>query len=235
MRSCGALRVGTCMAAVLVAGACASDTGLNPDQGTSQVRVTLQRTDAIPLTFAVAAEPGEAMAVVPRANIEALTVSVLSVELLSQCEDPGAQQNGQQGQNGDGDCEWVPIAVLDAQVTLDLLNLPTEDDSPIVLAAGDVPAGDYTRLRIFIEGGAVNFLEPFSVGKTDYNADDDYAITIPSADNTGIKVSISLSVADGNADDVQLLFDEGATFRNVVATGSGMIKVPPVLKARPLS
>jgi hypothetical protein len=65
---------------------------------------------------------------------------------------------------------------------------------------------------------------------------EEYEVVIPSGDNTGIKTDLSFTVTEdgeGNADEVNLLFDAEATFRGVTATGSGKVMLPPVLKAKP--
>ena len=62
-----------------------------------------------------------------------------------------------------------------------------------------------------------------------------HPVEIPSAQNTGIKADIDLVVEEGAEGDVGLLFDADATFANVIATGNGRVKMPPVIKVRPMN
>jgi hypothetical protein len=113
--------------------------------------------------------------------------------------------------------------------------LPSEDESPVIIGAGTVPEGEYDRVRIFVEDEEIVFLETFTVGQVTYEADVEYEVEIPSGDNAGIKTDLAVTVQaddEGNVQDVALLFDSEATFNGVVTTGSGRIKLPPVLKVR---
>jgi len=219
----------------LVAGACSDGTGLQ--DGTAEVRVTLQEaTDAVLAQIVAGPElaPDDAAGRVPRENVVSLTVTVTGVAILPYCEEAGEG-------NGDGQCEdlWIPLDLVledgTAGVTVSLLELPTEGESPLQLAAADVPFGEYHKVRLFISDAFVVFAEEFTVGQSVFLAGESIAVEIPSAQNSGIKADIDLVVAEGNAEDVGLLFDADATFRHVVGTGNGRVLMPPVLKARPMN
>jgi hypothetical protein len=222
-------------ATALVPGACTDGTGLQ--YGAAEVRVTLQQaTDAIAAQVVAGPElaPDDAAGRVPRENVVSLTVTVTGVAILPQCEEAGEG-------SGDGQCEdlWIPLdLVLEdgvTGVTLNLMELPSEDASPILLAAADVPEGEYHKVRLFISDAFVVFAEEFTVGQSVFLPGDPIEVEIPSSQNSGIKADIDLVVGEGNVEDVALLFDADATFRHVVGTGSGRVLMPPVLKARPMN
>jgi|GEM_PF-2691036 len=238
----------TLAAAILMSGivaACGDVAGI--EENTGEVQITLQEAAAEALFSVVAADfaasPDGSAARVSREVVRSLTITVTGIQLLPYCEDAGEN-------NGDGQCEdlWVTLE-LDEDFTLDLLNLPTEDDDAVTLAAGTVPVGEYHKIRLFISEAWVTFFEEINVGQStflpfdaadDYDESDPstetvYPVEIPSAQNTGIKADIYIEVLEGDEGDVALLFDADATFRDVIATGSGRIKMPPVLKARQMN
>lgn len=126
---------------------------------------------------------------------------------------------------------------------IDLLDLPVqpagEDDlddegTTVRLARGDVPAGTYNglRLRYDVETASISLNRDVTVGQHTFTAGT-HTLVVPSGAQTGIKVPFqSLVIGDGTEGDVLLLFEAGTTVQNVVATGSGKLMMPPVLKAR---
>jgi len=180
--------------------------------------------------------------------VRSLTITVTSIQIRPYCEDAGEQ-------NEEGQCEdlWETLDLGQDSFNLELLKLPAEDKDAIPLATGTLPVGEYHKVRLFVSEAKVTFVEDITVGHTiflAYNAegyvDNDastetvHDVEIPSAQSTGIKADIKLVVeeADSNANEpetVALLFDADATFRNVIASGSGRVKMPPVLKARPMN
>ena len=235
----------------IVAGACGEVAGI--DDGMGEVQVTLQEAAAEALFNVVAADfssaPEATAGRVDRALVRSLDITVNGIQILPYCEDAGEQL-------GDGQCEdlWKTLELNGDTFDLDLLALPSEDSVAVPLAAGVVPVGEYHKIRIFVSRAEVSFLEDITVGHSTFfgfeNADGGYVtddttswvfhpVEIPSAQNTGIKVDIDIVVeeaAEGeDAAEVGLLFDADATFRNVIATGSGRVKMPPVLKVRPMN
>ncbi len=218
-------------ATVLLAGACTDGTGIG--DGTGDVQITLGQTANAILSQVVAAPDAltssGSMGRVDRDNIESLVVVITGIQLLPYCEEAGEH-------NGDGQCEdrWVSLQLEEeGWVELNLMDLPTEGASPIVIAAGSVPVGEYHKARLFINSATVVFVEPFAVGQSTFEGGVEYEVEIPSARNTGIKVDIDLVVeadGEGNGVEVGLLFDPDATIRGVVGTGSGRVLMPPVLK-----
>jgi len=116
-------------------------------------------------------------------------------------------------------------------------NPVTEDESPLVIASGAVLVGDYASVRLFVDEAVIRFSEAVSLGLSlTFDADFDYDVSIPSGEETGIKTDAEFSVvadAEGNVNDVGLLFSPGATFLNVTGTGSGEVILAPVIRGRP--
>lgn len=188
---------------------------------TGMVRVTLQRTAG-----AMSSE-GLGMAALPArvlpSQIASLEVEVIGIQFL-----PASVAE-------DEEPEWVTLE-LEEPVVLDLLALPTENDSPIVIAAGDVPVGEYRRVRLLVGEATVEFGESISLGQAfTFDPNVPYAVEIPSADRTGIKTDVSFAVEEieGVVADVPLVFDEGATFANLTVTGNGRVLLAPVIHAAP--
>lgn len=148
-------------------------------------------------------------------DVTSLTLTVDSIQVLPEGDD-------------DNDAAWLTV-VLDAPAALDLKALPTADDTPIVIASGTLEAGTYRQVRLFVSDPVIVFAAPISLGAAiTYEADTEYEVTIPSAAQTGLKTDVSFeAVADT---DVDLFFDEGATFGNVAVTGNGRVMLAPVLR-----
>lgn len=233
---------------LVVAGACGEVTSV--EDGMGAVKVTLQEAsvDALfqVMTADFARAPDETAGRVPRDMVNSLTITVDGIQILPYCEDAGEE-------NGDGQCEdpWETLELNGETYELDLLTLPLEDEPALVLIEGtEVPVGEYHKVRLFISEAKVSFVDEITVGRTLFLAVDDdednylledpttwttYDVEIPSAQNTGIKADINLEVTEETEGEIGLLFDAGATFRNVIATGNGHVKMPPVLKARPMN
>lgn len=128
---------------------------------------------------------------------------------------------------------WETLT-LDAPVTLDLYDLPTESEGSIVLGSGTVPVGSYHMVRLLAAEGEIVFKGPITVGNADFEANTPYVVTIPSGGQTGLKTDIAFEVIageDGTTNAVYLVFDPGTTFQNITATGTGQVILTPVLRA----
>jgi hypothetical protein len=219
-----AIRFPTAGTAVLAAGVLAcSNAGGVADRG--EVLVTLQRTNeavAPQVTgLFLQAEPTRATAAaVAPDTIEALTIVVTDIEFLEVADSADTAEAG----------GWIALS-LDEPATLDLLSLPTEDASPVVIAAGSVPIGEYRKVRLYVSDATIVFKGPISVGQSVFDSGVEYPVRIPSADQSGIKTDVAFSVGD-EAAEVNLLFASSATFANLTATGSGRVQMAPVLRAR---
>jgi hypothetical protein len=211
---------------------CSDTSALGPGEATGDVTITLQRT-AVLSAGVVAAEVATAPeGKVPGDQVKSLRVTITSIEMLKECEaDDGDPADGECDENGG----WIAL-VLDDSVTVDLVALPEPHEPPVVIASGSVLVGSYRKVRLFVQDEIVIFAESFTVGNWAYDMGEEYEVTIPSGDNTGIKTDLSFTVtedAEGNAEEVNLLFDSEASFRGVTATGNGKVMLPPVLKVKP--
>jgi hypothetical protein len=214
------------------AAACSDSSGVNE---TGPVVVTLQRSAAPSLAIAAEGVVLDDMGKVTQDQVDSLFVMITSLQFLtvdSLCD--GCDSTGMGGMDHDStDCcgYWINLPLAES-VVLDLMALPTADDSVFVIAGGDVPVGDYRKVRLVVGDAWVYFNTTISVGQQTYEADVEQHVTVPSG---RLKTDAWFSVLDdgaGNPTDVNLVFDPDATFRNMAATGSGKINLAPVFKKR---
>ena len=203
--------------------------GAATDPGaTAAVSVTMQRVGAGTAAQAAAgwfASASGGMGRIDLATVDSLMVTLDRIEFLPAVQDEGDEN----GENGDGEGGgWVPLDVED--VRFDLLALPTTDETGIVLVTGELPVGDYLRVRLFVTDPMVWFNTPILLGQAfTFDADVGYEVFIPSGDQTGIKTDQGFSVPEGGGD-VALVFDENASLANVAATGNGSVILAPVIR-----
>ncbi|UCG84834.1 MAG: DUF4382 domain-containing protein [Gemmatimonadota bacterium] len=235
--------LGAIILSLVALAGCSEPTGFVSDGGMGEVTITLQRTGFPPASAVT--EPDGGWAAAPEGRVSgdlvvSLTITITDIQLLRRCEEEQGEEGEVNGEADPGCTEnggWHALP-LDESVTIDLLALPAEDESPAVIASGALPVGDYHNIRLFARDETVVFAESFSIGNSLFDADTEYPVEIPSGEKTGIKTDLALTVVDdgeGNGEEVNLLFDLDATFRGVVATGSGKVMLPPVLKVRPPS
>ena len=135
--------------------------------------------------------------------------------------------------DGDSTEQRVTLSLRDSALTMiNLLDLPSTDSSAWLLARGDIPAGTYNgiRLRFDVATATITLNDTVSVGQQTW-LPGTYPLEVPSAQNNGIKVPMASIVigADSTAN-VVLKFD-GNTTVHTVATGSGVLKMSPVLRS----
>lgn len=213
----GVARLSVITLTAVVAAGC--DT-VGPD-GTGNVQVTMQKIASETATRALA--DGFASAAVgsygsiDAEHVMSFTVEITSIEFLPVVED-------------DGDADWISLDIV--PVDLDLMALPSAFADPLVIAVGAVDAGEYRMVRLLVSGGTIVFEQAVTVGQFTFDPDepDGYEVTIPSSAQTGLKTDLAFTVGEGGSTVVNLLFDEGATFQNVTATGSGTVILTPVLR-----
>lgn len=195
--------------------------------GTGELKVTMQRvagqtgTQTVSGGFASVANGSSKP--IDGSNVLSLTVEITSIQFLPAVADDGADDAG----------SWIFLTIV--PVELDLMALPTVGggEPPLVIAAGRVLAGDYRSVRLFVGDATIVFQAAVSVGQAMFAEAVDHAVTIPSGAETGLKTDLAFTVendSDGNAQELNLLFDEGATFQNATATGNGTVILSPVLR-----
>ena len=211
-------RGGALVLVVTLAGACAVGLGVGDRE---QVTVTMQQTSDGFFTPAVngwyASVAGSERVFISQDDVAELTVTITEIQFLPVSEE-GA------------DAPWESLP-LGAVVELDLMALPTEGESPIVIATGEVLVGDYRMLRLLVTGGNIVFSIEVALGRaiTFEAGEPGHVVTIPSGMEPGIKTDAEFSVIADT--DVNILFDPAATFFNVAVTGNGQVILAPVIRA----
>lgn len=212
-------RVGALVLAAGLASACTDTSGIG-SQG--QVTVTMQQTsDGIVAQTAngwYASVTGGERVFIDKHDVESLVVTVTEIQFLPKNE------------SGDDDAMWESL-LIERAVDLDLMALPTEGDSPIVIASGEVEVGDYRMVRLFVGDATIMLNTAISLGQaiTFDAGEPGHEVMIPSGTETGIKTDAEFSVIADT--DVNLLFDPASTFLNVTATGNGQVILAPVIRA----
>ena len=157
-------------------------------------------------------------------TVASLKVTVTAIEFLR----AGAADTS------DGNSAWTRVS-LAAPVQIDLMALPTDSTSALVIASGSVQAGAYSRVRLFVTNPRITFKGGIQVGVgVSLLGGVEYAVSIPSAAQTGIKTSASFTVNatanGGSTADIALMFDQASTLGNVTATGTGQVILAPVIQ-----
>jgi hypothetical protein len=205
--------------AVAALGACGDGTGAN---GRADVRVVLSQSVASP-SMNVLAGSGAADQLAVH-ELDSLNLTITAVEALPPVSsDTVAADSAGEGRGG-----WVTLG-LPAPVTVDLLHLPSSQSEGFQLARGSLPAGTYTRVRLLVSGGSVVFKRPVTVGQAAFAAGQRVPLEVPSGK---IKTPISFTVGADSASALGLVFYPSLSVRNVTVTGSGRIKINPVMGRR---
>jgi hypothetical protein len=178
----------------------------------------MQQTDVVLLVAPIAESATSALGKVPVSDVESLFLTFTSVSFRPVGADDDSTGGG-----------WQSF-MLPAPVTVDLLALPSESDSAVVMAAGTLVEGDYEALRFLVSDGSIYFNTTITIGNSTFDPDTEYEVTVPSGSTSGLKTDLSFSVSDSAQ--VNLLFSTTATLDDVTATGSGKVILKPVFKAK---
>jgi Domain of unknown function (DUF4382) len=213
-------RVFRLLSVCLCLSACNGVLGGN-DTGQVEVRLTNGAIGPAPGASAlgVSASTGAYAAIDPT-DVTSLVVTVTDIQFRPL------------GDAGDG---WQSLG-LGSPVDLDLAALPTVGQSPLVIAAGTLDVGDYASVRLMATEGVIEFGTQVNLGQGTHLPPGQYDVVVPSGGETGIKTDVSFTVTSdgqGGTNSVDLLFDEGATYLNVTATGNGEISLAPVIHSKP--
>jgi hypothetical protein len=204
--------------------ACSADsTGPRAGTGGLQLRVTQTASSAATLIAAASLEDAPMPAVV-RGQVTSVEVTLTAVHAL------------RMGANEDDESAWVRIPISPAQ-TIDLLNLPTTSDAPLLLPRGDLPIGAYRNLRLIVENATVTFGETVTVGPRTWAANTPHPVRIPGPSETRLKVPTArfdVGEANGNGEliFIDLVFDPSTSVRQITATPNFLL-MAPVLQATP--
>lgn len=226
MRTSQLTRLSALLATSALLGACSD---LGPD-ASENVDVTMQQTDdaltqAADGWYASVAGGESSASAVDKDDVASLVVRVTEIQFLPKADEASANDDG----------VWISLQ-LAAPISFDLMALPTESESPLVIASGAVPVGDYGDVRLFVEQAIIIFTRQIDLGVAfSFETGVEYQVTIPSATETGLKTDAEFTVeadAQSNINAVNLLFSPGATFLNVTGTGTGEVILAPVIRAR---
>lgn len=130
------------------------------------------------------------------------------------------------GTAGDGDAGWHEVA-LSPPLRVDLLTLT--NGTLVALGQTELPAGSYTQLRLVL--AANDALNPHANAVTP-SGGSLTPLTTPSAQQSGIKLNVQMTVPAGEAADFAIDFDACKSF--VKAGKSGKILLKPVLAVLPI-
>ena len=193
----------------------------------ADVRVLMSRGAATASVMAAAQVNGDALTDrVALSAIDSLSVTVTAVEALRpESTDTVAADSAGKGKRG-----WVTID-LPAPLAVNLLGLPTDTTGGFQLVRGTLLPGTYSRVRLVVadSAGYVVFKQPVTVGRTVFPAGQRVPVEVPSSK---IRTAISFTVGADSTSLVRLVFDPSTTVRDVTTTGSGRVKISPVLRAK---
>ncbi len=152
------------------------------------------------------------------ANYDAVVITINSVRVKKD-EDDDDDTDGEENDDGDDDEdeEWVTIMEETRQV--DLLELTNGNE--VTLGSEELEAGNYSQIRFILGDDNTVTVD----GET-------YALTTPSAQQSGLKLNIDAEVEEGSSYTLLVDFDAA---RSIVETGNGMYILKPVLRAVNLS
>lgn len=130
------------------------------------------------------------------------------------------------GTAGDGDAGWHEVA-LSPPLRVDLLTLT--NGTLVALGQTELPAGSYTQLRLVL--AANDALNPHANAVTP-SGGSLTPLTTPSAQQSGLKLNVQMTVPAGEVADFAIDFDACKSF--VKAGKSGKILLKPVLAVLPI-
>jgi hypothetical protein len=128
----------------------------------------------------------------------------------------------QSGTAGDGDAGWSEV-VLPTPQRIDLLTLT--NGALLPLGQTELPAGTYTQIRLVLAANTAANPLANAIRVTGSSAET--ALTTPSAQQSGLKANVNLTVPAGQVADFAIDFDACKSF--VRAGNSGNYHIKPVL------
>ena len=128
----------------------------------------------------------------------------------------------QSGTAGDGDAGWSEV-VLPTPQRIDLLTLT--NGALLPLGQTELPAGTYTQIRLVLAANTAANPLANAIRLTGSSAET--ALTTPSAQQSGLKANVNLTVPAGQVADFAIDFDACKSF--VRAGNSGNYHIKPVL------
>lgn len=210
----------TVVAVAAVVGLTACEDGTGP-AGTGEASVVLKSTDGAASSMVAGLSSGPTVATQDLSLdlVTSISVDVNRVEVL-----PMGSESSAAG-------PWVSIDV--AVQTVDLTDLGA---TGVEIAEGDIAAGDYRAVRLFLENATITFSEDvtFAGGSEEqtFVAGEAHPLTIPSSAHTGVKIpQAEFTVEEGATGTVVIEFDPDASVQNVNVSDQGMMMAPVLIAA----
>jgi len=195
--------------------ACNDSTGSG---NTGQVRVFMSAAQSAQ-SVSEPAFVANSMGTLSVSQVDSMFVRVTAVSALRQDSDTSESSGG-----------WVTIQLADSGgKRINLLKLPQQGLDSISLARGELTAGTYKNIRLQFDpaSATIRLKQNATVGNFDFTAGTVYPLEIPSG---VIKIpAASLRVSADSLTAVNLVFDVNTSVANIVATGSGTLKISPVI------
>lgn len=204
----------TGLLAVLLAGCDGSPSG---PEGAGNITIRLSQTSAAATSLVSASLAS--LGNVTLSDVASITATLTRVEALP--------ANGDEESDGG----WVTIP-LETDLELDLLDLPTSEANALVLPTGDLAAGTYHNLRLYVSDATITFANDVTIGLTTWAAGEPHPLRIPGPADTRILVpTASFTIAEGAGATIDVIFNAGTSIGSIVAT-PGFVLMTPVLVAR---
>ena len=208
------LRGAAALALSLALGACSDSLSLD---AAGTVAMTLQRADSS-LAFPAPQSETETRSVSPD-TVSSFKVTITSIQCLH------AQGDSNAGQ-------WSTVQ-LRAPITINLMALPSQQDSALVFARGQLEAGSYARVRFTVANPTIRFKGNVGFGLGGMlQGNTDYSVELAGSDPTTIEAAAAFSVSSDSQSSLALVFDQQSTLNTVTFDGSGAVSLAAVIEAR---
>ena len=173
-------------------------TACNTNSGSGTGTLTVSLTDA-PAAY-------------DEVNIEIRQVLVNQDEDAEEPDENGEDTDDGEEDGDEEDSGWYSI--LDDSITVNLLDY--QNGATLELGEAELEAGQYNQIRLVLGDNNNVVID----GET-------YAMTTPSAQQSGYKLLVNATVEEGQVYDLVIDFDAS---QSIVETGSGMYILKPVLR-----
>ncbi len=136
------------------------------------------------------------------------------------------------GANEDDESRWVRVPV-DPAVTIDLMNLPTNPGSALLLNRGALSAGSYRNLRLHVSDATIEFARDVNVGPRTWVMGVQHPLRIPGPADTRIMIpGASFQIVEGEETGIDLVLQAGTSVQSIAATPNFVLMAPVLLANR---
>jgi hypothetical protein len=124
-----------------------------------------------------------------------------------------------------GGAAWTRIPLEDSEVDLFALG----DGEVAEIAFGELPAGRYRNVRLYLSGAWITFATDMTIGNTTIPAGEEVELRISSADKSGLKIPASHFEVVADAEEALLLIFDRTSVSSLKKTGQA-IQMSPILR-----